>query len=111
MNQISGIAKDLLKKQNIPAVALQVKMLNELQTEVFWRAININHLDDVRVALRDLIKYLDKESRINVVTTFEDELDHDDVTEHDLIPAYRKLQSYKDRVESYVRTHSDHLVI
>ena len=111
MNQISGIAKDLLKKQNIPAVALQVKMLNALQTEVFWRAININHLDDVRVALRDLIKYLDKENRINVITTFEDELDHDDVTEHDLIPAYRKLQSYKDRVESYVRTHSDHLVI
>jgi type I restriction enzyme R subunit len=111
MNQISGIAKDLLKKQNIPAVALQVKMLNELQTEVFWRAININHLDDVRIALRDLIKYLDKESRVNVVTTFEDKLDHGGITPHDLIPAYGKLQSYKDRVESYVRTHSDHLVI
>ena len=111
MNQISGIAKDLLKKQNIPAVALQLKMLNGLQTEVFWQTININHLDNVRVALRDLIKYLDKESRINVVTTFEDELDQDGITHPNVIPVYRKLQSYKDRVESYVRNHSDHLVI
>ena len=33
------------------------------------------------------------------------------ITEHDLIPAYTALQSYKDRVESYVRKNNDHLVI
>jgi type I restriction enzyme, R subunit len=109
--KISSIAKDLLKKQNIPAVALQVPMLNDLQTEPFWTAININRLDEVRLALRDLMKYLDKESQVNVITTFEDVLNHDGMKEHDLIPAYGRLQSYKDRVESYVRSHKDHLVI
>tara|TARA_R110002050_G_scaffold1244_4_gene8590 strand:+ start:22383 stop:25844 length:3462 start_codon:yes stop_codon:yes gene_type:complete len=111
INKISGIAKDLLKKLNIPAVALQVGLLNELQTEQFWQAIHINRLDNVRIALRDLMKYLDKESQVNVITTFEDTLDHDGIAEHDMIPSYGKLQSYKDRVESYVRQHSDHLVI
>ena len=111
INKISGVAKDLLKKLNIPAVALQAGLLNELQTEPFWQAININRLDNVRTALRDLMKYLDKESQVNVITTFEDTLDHDGIAEHDVIPAYGKLQSYKDRVESYVRQHSDHLVI
>jgi type I restriction enzyme R subunit len=33
------------------------------------------------------------------------------VSETDLIPSYSNLQSYKDRVESYVRQHNDHLVI
>jgi type I restriction enzyme R subunit len=111
INRISCIAKDLLKKQNIPAVALQAQLLNALQTEPFWQAININRLDEVRLALRDLMKYLDKSSQVNVTTSFEDTLDHDGISEHDLIPAYGKLQSYKDRVESYVRNHSDHLVI
>ncbi len=111
LNKISRIAKDLLKKQNIPAVAIQVPMLNDLQTEPFWTAININRLDEVRIALRDLMKYLDKESQINVITNFEDELDHSGIAEHDLIPAYGRLQSYKDRVESYIRNHKDHLVI
>ncbi len=111
INQISGTAKALLKKQNIPAVAKEVHLLNELQVEQFWKTININRLENVRVALRDLIKYLDKDKQIIVETNFEDELDFTGVKQHDLIPAYGRLQSYKDRVESYVRDHSNHLVI
>lgn len=111
VNKISCTAKALLKKQNIPAVALQVTLLNELQTELFWQAITINRLDRVRVALRDLIKYLDKDQQVNVITSFEDVLDLGNISDHDLTPSYSRLQSYKDRVESYIRTHPDHLVI
>jgi type I restriction enzyme R subunit len=111
INKISGIAKNLLTKQNIPAVALHVPLLNDLQTETFWMAVNINRLDEVRIGLRDLMKYLDKESQANVITSFEDALNHGEVREHEVIPAYGRLQSYKDRVESYVRSHKDHLVI
>jgi type I restriction enzyme, R subunit len=111
ITQISGTAKALLKKQNIPQIAKQVHLLNELQSELFWKAININRLENVRITMRDLIKYLDKELQINIETNFEDELDFMGVQQHDLIPAYGRLQSYKDRVESYVRTHSNHLVI
>lgn len=111
IKQISGTAKALLKKQNIPAVAKQVPLLNELQVDQFWKTININRLETVRVAMRDLIKYLDKETQPIIETNFEDELDFQGVKQHDLIPAYGRLQSYKDRVESYVREHSYHLVI
>ena len=111
ITKISALAKALLKKQNIPDVSAQVPLLNELQTEAFWQAININRLDEVRLAMRDLMKYLDKESQVNVTTTFEDELDHAGIADHALIPAYGQLQSYKDRVESYVRSHKNHLVI
>jgi len=111
LNKINAIAKALLKKQNIPAVALQVPLLNELQTEDYWKAINTNRLDEVRLGLRDLIQYLDKDKIENVVTTFEDKLDRKGIKERDVIPSYGQLQSYKDRVESYVRQHSDHLVI
>lgn len=111
INNISSIASALLKKLNIPAVAIQKPMLNDLQTEDYWTLVNINRLDDVQLALRDLIKYLDKENQQNVITTFEDELDHGQIKDHELIPAYGRLQSYKDRVESYVRNHREHLVI
>ncbi|MCK5819071.1 MAG: hypothetical protein KAH18_07420 [Psychromonas sp.] len=88
MNKISGIAKDLLKKQNIPAIAPRVMLLNEIQSIDFWKVININHLDNVRVSLRDLLKYLDKGSQVQVITTFKDILDYDGVKEHGLIPTY-----------------------
>ena len=111
IKQISSTARALLKKQNIPAVAKQVPVLNELQLEQFWKTITIHSLENVRMALRDLMKYLNKESQQTIETNFEDELDFVGVQQHDLIPAYGRLQSYKDRVESYVRTHSHHLVI
>jgi type I restriction enzyme R subunit len=111
INKINRISTALLKKQNIPAVAAQIDLLNDLQTDLFWAAVNINRLDEVRLALRDLMKYLDKESQVDVVTTFKDDLDFKGVKEHDLIPAYGRLQSYKDRVESYVRKNKNHLVI
>ena len=111
VNKINTIAQELLKKKNIPEVALQLALLNTLQTEAFWKAVNINRLDEVRLALRDLMKYLDKDKQENVTTEFEDTLDHGGIQEHDLIPAYGRLQSYQDRVASYIREHSDHLVI
>ena len=86
-------------------------VLNELQLEQFCKTITIHRLENVRVAMRDLMKYLDKELQQTIETNFEDELDFVGVKQHDLIPANGRLQSYKDRVESYVRTHSHHLVI
>jgi len=111
INKISRVSKDLLKKQNIPAVAMQAELLNELQTEEFWTAVNVNRLDDVRLSLRDLMKYLDKESRVNITTNFEDTIDVDGVHEPDVMGAHTTLQSYRDRVESYVRNHKDNVVI
>lgn len=111
VNKVTGIATDLLKKQNIPAIGLQVELLNEIKEVDFWKAVNVNKLDHVRVSLRDLLKYLDKESQVHVETTFIDELSHNEIREFDLIPAYTARQSYRDRVESYVRNHKDHLVI
>jgi len=111
IKKISTTAQALLKKQNIPAIALQVLLLNELQSTTFWAAVNVNRLEHVRVSLRDLIKYLDKEKQVNVITTFKDDLDIDRISDHDLVPTYTNLQSYKDRVEAYIHNHKDHLVI
>lgn len=111
ITKISSTAAALLKKQNIPAVAKQLHVLNELLVQQFWKTVNIHRLENVRLALRDLMKYLDKDSQITIETNFEDEIDPKGVEQHDLIPAYGRLQSYKDRVESYVRENSHHLVI
>jgi len=111
VSKLTGIASDLLKKQNIPDVAKQVALLQDMNTESFWQIIHVNRLDDVRLSLRDLMKYLDKESRANITTNFEDKLDIIGVAEHDLMGTHSNLQGYRDRVESYVRNHKEHVVI
>ena len=109
--KINGLVNDLLKKLNIPEVKAQEKLLRDAQSESFWQAMTVNYLEEVRRALRDLMKYLDKESQVNVITSFEDTIDYAGISVQEAIPEYKKLQGYKDRVESYVRKNSHHLVI
>ena len=111
MGKIHAIATALLKKQNLDEIAAHVPLLKSLQTEAFWTAVNVNRLEEVRLALRELMKYLEADKQVDVTTEFLDTLDHNQISEHDLIPAYGKLQSYQDRVSSYVRKNKDHLVI
>ena len=69
-------------------------------------------LEDLRVALRDLIKYLEAEKQEPIYTHFEDDLDYDGIVVREpLTQTYVSLQSYKDRVESYIRKNKDHLTI
>ena len=44
-------------------------------------------------------------------TSFQDNLDLESISVRDVVQQYRTLQSYKDRVEKYLRENKDHLVI
>ena len=69
-------------------------------------------MDDLRVALRDLIKYLETERQEPIYTNFQDDLDYDGIVVREPVTqAYVSLQSYKDRVESYIRKNKDQLTI
>ncbi len=108
---VSSTARALMKKQNIPAVGVHLKLLNDLQSEIFWKAVNVKRLDDIRQALRDLIKFLDRDQQVDVYTHFEDEIKTDAIQERDVINTHIQLQSYRDRVESYIRKNKHHETI
>lgn len=111
VNRINIIAKALMKKQNIPQISLHSKILTDLQTELFWKAVTVNKLDEVRLALRDLIKFLDKEQQVNVITHFKDEISQPETSGTGILHVGTSLKNYRERVESYIREHKDHLVI
>nr|MBC8194060.1 restriction endonuclease [FCB group bacterium] len=108
---VSTTARALMKKQNIPAVGAHVALLTDLQSEVFWKAINVKRLEEIRQNLRELIKFLDRDQQENVYTHFEDEIKTDAIQERDVIETHVQLQSYRDRVESYIRKNKHHETI
>ena len=58
-----------------------------------------------------LMKYLQKENRELVFTSFEDEILHGDSQEQDILNIYKNLQPYRDRVEAYIRKNKNHITI
>jgi type I restriction enzyme R subunit len=73
-------------KSVIPMIAAELPLLQEIQTDDFWRDVNLSTLEEVRLRLRPLVKLIEPTIRPIVVTDFPDELaDHTPVP--DLLPA------------------------
>ena len=112
MSKIFRTAVSLQKKDNIPQVAAHLPLIKEVQTDHYWETVNVKKLESLRVALRDLIKYLEIVGQEPIYTHFEDELDYEGIEVREPVSqTYVSLQSYKDRVESYIRKNKNHLTI
>ncbi len=111
VGRIATIGKLLMKKKNIPAVNQKIETLKAVQSDEFWQQVSLKRLEKIRIDLRDLIKFIDTDQKKNVYTKFEDDLDEANVTIFPILPGYTSLQSYRDRVESYIRKNQDFLVI
>ena len=111
ITKVGRIGKNLFKKKNIPAVNKQIETIKAVQTDELWAEVSLTVLENVRTDLRELIKFIDRESQENVYTHFEDELNLSGIWVRDVVPNYTTMQSYRDRVESYVRKNKQHLTI
>lgn len=111
MNQIFRTAGSLERKDNIPQVSMHLPLIKEIQTEEYWNSIDLVKLNDLRIALRELIKYLEVNRQASLYTHFEDEIDFEGIVVREPVANYINLQSYKDRVESYIRKNKNHLTI
>jgi type I restriction enzyme R subunit len=113
-NYVKGIiftANELAKKMNIPLIKAKKELVHQLMEGQYWDNIKIDHLEVVRSGLRGLIHLIKKKKKIEpVYSDFKDHIEGE-AQEFDIIKIGTKLQSYKLRVERYLRDHSNMLAI
>ena len=110
ISRVASIAGQL-SKVNVPEVKNNASLLKELQTEAFWNKVHVKRLEEVRKSVRELMKYLESSPKETVYTSLKDDIDLTAAQEVPLVEWSTKLQSYKDRVESYIRKNKHHLTI
>jgi type I restriction enzyme, R subunit len=111
IDKVKGIGARLTKKSSIPLVAQKMDILLDIQTNDYWKDITLPALEKLRVEIRDLIQFLEKESRPIVYTDFEDEFEGQWVTQEVTGLAYGDLSAYKRRVEKFLKDNQNHLTI
>lgn len=109
IRMIIKTAEDLSKMTSIPQVKEQQHIIEKVQTEEFWESANIFELEEVREALRDLIKYLEKPNQKMYYTNFQDTVM--EVKEGQAIYNTNNLKDYRKKVERYLKEHQNELVI
>ena len=109
--KVREIAKSLEDKSAIPSVAKQMALILDLQTDSWWTNVTLPMLEEVRVKLRELIRFVDPQERVDVYTNFTDTLIQEESTEYQVVKRDPNLQNYRDRVQRFIREHQDHVTI
>ena len=110
-NRLMQFGQQLEGKRNIPEVAAQFELIQELQTELFWQAIDVPALETVRRQLRNLVRVLDKVEKDVVYSNFSDA----DVQIKEQAAHYGTtsidLEQYRKKTTLYIEQHQDQLTI
>lgn len=112
IQNISNIGQLLFVKRNIPAVHQKIEVINAVKSPEFWKTISLARLEKIREDIRSLVHFLkDENKETTVYSEFDDEFFEANVSEVNILDSYTNLQSYKDRVEAFIRKNKSHLVI
>lgn len=99
----------LSRKASIPQVKMHEGLIRKVLTEVFWEEANIFDYELVRIAFRDLIKFLETVDHPLYYTDFKDEVLS--ITESKGDYTVNELHSYRKKVNQYLKQHQEDIVV
>jgi type I restriction enzyme R subunit len=110
ISKVTNAASKLTKKASIPAVGNKLETLKQVISKDFWSNINVIGIERLRIELRDLMKFLDKNQVSIIYTSFEDTFSGES-KEHKLVKQNLDLDVYRSRLEQYIKENSTHITI
>ena len=108
---IRDIAEVLLTKQSIPMVAAQVELLEDIVRAEWWQDVTLPDLEDLRVRLRELVRFAQGKRQNPIYTDFVDELREN---ESSTLPTHEpglNIDRLRDRARTYLNDHRNHLAV
>ncbi|MBV1877959.1 MAG: DEAD/DEAH box helicase family protein [Pseudomonadales bacterium] len=109
--KVRDMAKGLEDKSAIPSVAEQMELILALQTDEWWSDTSLPMLEDVRIRLRSLTRFIDDNAGlIDVFTNFEDKIG-EDAAEYKIVKSDPNLKDYRSKVQRFINEHQDHVTI
>lgn len=107
-SQVVRIAEALIDRLEVPAIKLQLPLLQRITEEDYWADITIPMLEFMRIRIRILVKHIDSASREIVYTNFEDQLGSSTVVTL-TNASERSLLKFRQKAKAFFKTQLDHL--
>ena len=108
-NRVITTAEKLSKKGTIERVKRQEELILEVQTQEFWDNADLLDYERVREALRELVRFIEEESKQIYYTNFTDEI----LTSQEHPGEYNvnNMENYRKKVNVYLKKNQDDLVV
>ena len=106
--KICGLLEEL---SNVPAVAAQLALIHDMQTDEYWQDVTAPILETARKKLRELVKLIEPKKRPRIYTDFEDEIGEGAELEVRGIPAGTDMDRFRMKARHYLKDHENHIAI
>ncbi len=108
-HKVVNTAEGLAKKGTIARVKAEKDLIYKVQTQEFWDKADLMDYEIVRIAFRELVRYLEHESKAIYYTNFTDEVIKTQTNPGE----YRvnDMENYRKKVNKYLKDNKDDLVI
>lgn len=108
---VQAIATALLPKKNIPSVAEQLTLIDEVAGEEWWVDVTLPMLEVMRLRLRGLIRFVEKTRHNPVYTDFEDTLEDPTLVDLPQVTSGMNWQRFRAKAQAYLKEHEDHVAL
>jgi type I restriction enzyme R subunit len=110
-DKVIELASELETKEAIPVVRAELALIQEVQTEEYWKDITLPMVEHVRRHLRSLIQFIERKASKPVYSVLTDQIGKaSEVTLKDFSTGIN-LAQYKKKVEAYIRANENHVAI
>ena len=106
---VMEIANGLSKKYSIPQVLQSKVLIESLRDPHYYKDLKGRKIEEIREEIRELVQYLEEESRPIINTDFEDDLIMRDTDVGYRAPITNDL--YRRQVERFIRENRNHITI
>jgi len=110
-DKVRDLVSQLESKRDIPMVKQHLTLIDEVQAESWWTDITPSMIDAMRIDLRDLIKFVDRQEQRIVYTDFTDQMGEVQEVDVPIQQTGFSPYQYRKKVEAYIRANEDHIAI
>jgi type I site-specific restriction endonuclease len=107
----TAVARLLESQSAIPAVAGKLPFLQEIQSSPFWDDVNILDLEAIRNNLRDLVQFIERHRRANVITDIEDQIGDGTIIDLPGTSVGVDVDRVRDEAMVFLRKHENDAVL
>ncbi|MCZ7537170.1 MAG: DEAD/DEAH box helicase family protein [Acidimicrobiia bacterium] len=109
--QVRHIAGLLEEYPTIPAVAKELPLISDVQSDEWWADVTLPMLELVRRRLRLLVPFIEKTKRKIVYTDFEDEISEAVDVEFAGLAPVDKFERFRKKARVFLRDHKGEMAI
>jgi type I restriction enzyme, R subunit len=102
VRQIAGLLEDY---PNIPAVAKELPLIAEIQTDEWWADVTVPMIEHARRHLRLLVQFIERHVRKIIYTDFEDQIGDEADVEFRELAAVDDFERFRRKARTFLAEH------